>query len=254
MSALARVLLAVIAAVTVCVAVWAGLHSLGTEPRTVASESPPLAIPELAPPPALPPFDDAPPSAVEASADRDGASARGDLAVTVRGAPISFPVELTLRSGWSRVPLARRELPVGPLPAAAFDFAGLPHGDHWLTLAPASPAGDASYLSKTRVTVPSAPLVVDLTVASLRVRVSDERGPVARALVCIERSDDPAWLQPTPRTGDDSLPLTDRSGVVVLAPLGPGGYRVRVAGEPDAAPVDVEVPATTEVEVKLRRR
>lgn len=256
MSTLFRVLLAAIAAVTACVAGWAGLHALDAPQPPRATAQPDLAVPTYPPPPARLPL--APTStAVDASAARATAQRSAAVTVALTGNLPPFRVVLTLRSGWSMAPLATREIDAAALAAGTLNFSGIPRGEHWVVLTGADVA-NGSYITRAPVSVPQSAdrVQIDVGAATLRVRVRDEEAtPVARTVVLLTRLDDAGWMQPRDRVDPANvLPLTDGNGEIEIGPLGRARYRVSVAGEPSAEPVEVEIPTTDQVEIKVSRR
>ncbi|MEZ5967347.1 MAG: hypothetical protein R3F56_26150 [Planctomycetota bacterium] len=251
MTTLIRVLIALVAALTVCVVGWAGLHAIGVKPPTVAAAPSDLQLPSPSPVPSpranLAPFG----SAVDASLSRPTARSRGEVDVELIGGTPSMDLVLRVVSGWSGAPLAQRPLDAPALADGRVRFTGVAKGSHWLTLVPAAAPTAASYLTRVRIDVPAdARAQLDVTTHPLRVRVLRAGAPVARALVRLERADDPAWMDSTQSDGDDGVAWTDADGQVGLGPLGRGSYRARVVGE-SAPTISFEVPGTAEIEISL---
>lgn len=252
MTSLIRILIALVAAFTVCVAGWAGLHALGVKPMTVAAGPVDLQLPEatVSSParPGLPPFG----RAVEASAGRATERARVDVDVELRGATPAIPLVLRLVSDWSGAPLAQQQLDADTVASGHIRFAGVPAGTLWAVLLPAATPANPSYLARSRVTVPSAdPVAVDGAATMVRVRVRRQDAPWARALIRIARTDDATWVLPLPDAGDEGVPLTDAAGEVSVGPLGAGTYRAWVAGEPLETAATFELPGSGVVEISV---
>lgn len=253
MLTLFRALLALVAAITVCVAGWAGLQALEVKAPPLASAPVDLRVPDAVPPAPKPPLATVP-TVTEASASRPDAHLRQAATVGLNGEPSSVPLCLTVFSGWSNAPLAHRDIDTAALAAGSITFPSLPPGEHWATLVAAAAPSAASYLTRARLRVPAAaPVTLDVGARWIRVKVRQTGAPVADALVRLARLDDPAWVQPAGPPGDDVAALTNRAGEVQIGPLGAGRYRASVVGESPPA-VEFELPGDTAVEISLPDR
>jgi hypothetical protein len=238
-STLFRVVLAVAAAITACIAGWAGLQALGVQERPHAEGAVMAAIPRLDPAPLPPPLPEVR-QTVEASAPRRTTRDVGSVALALHGLPSDLAAALVVRSGWSRVPLRVRDL--GDRPETVV-LGGLPHGEHLVDVVVDPAAPPACYLTRVRVAVPATAAVeLDLRTGSLRVTVHGPAGAgLARVPVRLERRDDPAWLPPTPSADGFGGPITAADGSVTFSPLGVGCYRVHALAE-GALPAEARVP------------
>ncbi len=256
MLTLIRLVFAVLAGITCCIAGWAGLHALGVQERPRAAGPADVAVPEApiaTQKPALAPLR----AVVDASASRQPTATSGSLTVALRGERPPFALTLQLRRGWSAAPLCTRIVEasnsIGGGNTESVTFPNLPAGEHLLYLVAGNAATPDSYLVRMPVSIPApgAPIEIDVGVASLLVRVRDAADrAVPRALVQLSRPDDPRWIAPLPSGVTFAAPLTDAQGDVTFAPLGAGTYRVSVIDDPTAA-IEVTLPAQPEVTLRL---
>lgn len=251
MSTLLRVLIALVAAVTVCIAGWAGLHAFDPPTARVTAPPPDLTLPPAEQPVAVLPLSTRKQQpgdrAVEASGPPARATGASAVEIALHGEAPALPLVVTLRSGWSKAPLAVHPLGAAELDAGRLVLPHVPRGEHELFLAV---AGSSTWLSRTTVRVPAGePVPIDLRTGSLRIRVRSGTAPVASALVVVSRQNDPTWVPPLEGTAGIGPALTDVRGEVRIGPLGPGSYRVSLADDDGSPPMDVEVPSVSEVEL-----
>jgi hypothetical protein len=251
MASLLRIGLALVMALTVCIGGWAGLQALGVQRPAYAKEAGgnlgqlDPGIPQPAPPlaPRALPGDEAAPFRTRPRVGAATIELRGKLP-WARG-------ELLIRSAWSQAIERRIEL----TEAAPLRIDQLRLGEHIATAVEADAGASDSWFARATFTVREAEPVkvtLDLTGGTLGVTATDGNQPLARALVALERLDDPRWCAsvPTPTDGGARLLLTDAKGQLTLGPLGAGRYRVRCG---DAAS-DVDVPGTTTVTLRCATR
>lgn len=251
MASFLRVGLALVMALTVCIGGWAGLQALGVQQPAYAKEASgnlgqlDPGIPQPAPPlaPRAVPGDEAAPFRTR---PRVGAAT-----IELRGKLPWARAELLVRSKWSQAIERRIQL----TEAAPLRLDHLQLGEHVATVVEADAGASDSWFARATFTVrEGAPVAVTLELGggTLDVTVTDGNQPLPRALVAVERLDDPRWCAPVPTPSDGSarLLLTDAQGKLQLGPLGAGRYRVRCG---DAAS-EVDVPGTTALTLRCANR